>query len=85
MLQGDTWIFAALDPVLVGTDLTVELKCALIAENYAVQKSLIALYPMKHSHTVLQYHLHATSSVLLYYGSSKRCICPLNKFVYSFM
>jgi hypothetical protein len=29
-------------------------------------------------------YVHQTCSVLLHYGSSKRCVCPLYKFVYSF-
>jgi hypothetical protein len=28
----------------------IDMKRALIAENYGVQKSLIVLYPMKHLH-----------------------------------
>jgi hypothetical protein len=35
-------------------------------------------------HCKNQYHVHQTCSVLLHYDSSKRCVCPLNKFVYSF-
>jgi hypothetical protein len=33
---------------------------------------------------VLQYYLNQTCSVLLHYDSSKRCVCPLYKLVYSF-
>jgi hypothetical protein len=33
---------------------------------------------------VLQYYMYQTCSVLLHYDSSKRCVCPLYKFVYSF-
>jgi hypothetical protein len=35
MLQEDKWIFAAPDPAVV-----TDVKCALITENYRVQKSL---------------------------------------------
>jgi hypothetical protein len=34
MFQRDTWIFAAPDPAVVGIDLTTDMKCALITENY---------------------------------------------------
>jgi hypothetical protein len=50
MFQVDTWIFAAPELAVVGTDLTTDMKRALITENYGVQKSLIVLYPMKHLH-----------------------------------
>jgi hypothetical protein len=29
-------------------------------------------------------YVHQTFSALLHYDSSKRCVCPLYKFVYSF-
>jgi hypothetical protein len=51
MFKGDTWIFAAADPAVVGIDPTTEMKRALITENYAGKKSLIILYPMKHLYT----------------------------------
>jgi hypothetical protein len=51
MFQGDTWIFTAPDSAVVGIYLTTDMKCALITENYGVQKSLIILYPTKHLHT----------------------------------
>jgi hypothetical protein len=50
MFQGNTRIFAAPDPAVVGIDLTTDMKRALITENYRVQRSLIVLYPMKHLH-----------------------------------
>jgi hypothetical protein len=34
IFQEDTRIFAASDPVVVGTELTTDIKCALISENY---------------------------------------------------
>jgi hypothetical protein len=33
---------------------------------------------------VLHYYVHQTCNVLLHYESSKRCVCPLYKFVFSF-
>jgi hypothetical protein len=33
MFQEDTWIFAAPDPTAVGTDLTTDMRRALITEN----------------------------------------------------
>jgi hypothetical protein len=33
---------------------------------------------------VLQYYVHQTCSVFLHCDSSKRCVCPLYKFVYAF-
>jgi hypothetical protein len=41
MFQRDMWIFDAPEPAVVGTDLTNDVKCALITENYGVQKSLV--------------------------------------------
>jgi hypothetical protein len=43
--------YAAPEPAAVGTDLTTDMKRALITENYAVQKSLIVSNQMKHLHT----------------------------------
>jgi hypothetical protein len=40
------------DPTVVCIDLITNMKCALITENYRVQKSLIVLYPRKHLHKV---------------------------------
>jgi hypothetical protein len=34
--QGGKWIFAALNPAVVGIDLTIDMKRALITENYGV-------------------------------------------------
>jgi len=36
MFQGDTWIFAAPDPAVVGIDSTTDMNLALITENYGV-------------------------------------------------
>ena len=47
----ETWIFAAPDPAVVGIASTTDMKCALITENYGVQKFSIVLYPLKHLHT----------------------------------
>jgi hypothetical protein len=79
MFQGDTWIFAAPDSAVTDIDLTVDMKCALITENYGVQKPLIILYPMK-SHGTITIP-DKTWCVLLHYNSSKHCTCPLNKFI----
>jgi hypothetical protein len=51
MFQGDMWIFAGPDPVVVGIGFTSDMKRALTTENYGVQKSLIVLYSMDHLHT----------------------------------
>jgi hypothetical protein len=58
MFQEDTWILAAPEPA-------VDMKCAVITENYRVQTSLILLYPMKHLHTkFLTNHLICIHKVL---------------------
>jgi hypothetical protein len=51
IFQRETWIFAFPDRTVVGIDLTIDMKRALITENYGVQKSHIILYPMKHLQT----------------------------------
>jgi hypothetical protein len=33
---------------------------------------------------VLQYHVNQNYNVLLHYDRSKRCVCPVYKFIYSF-
>jgi hypothetical protein len=38
MFQEDTWIFSATDPAVVVIGLTTDMKRALFAENYGVQK-----------------------------------------------
>jgi hypothetical protein len=48
MSQGDTRIFAAPDPAVVGIDFTTDMKRVLVTENYVAQKSLIVLHPKKH-------------------------------------
>jgi hypothetical protein len=64
MFQEDIWIFADPDPVVVGIDLTTDMKRALITGNYGVQKSLV-LYPMKHLHMeFLTNHLICIRKVL---------------------
>jgi hypothetical protein len=40
IFQRDTYIFAAPHRAVVGIDLATNMKCALITENYGVQKSL---------------------------------------------
>ena len=65
MFQGDTWIFAAPDPAVVGIDSTTDMKHALITENYGAQKIPIVLYPLKHLHTeFLTNHLICIRKVL---------------------
>jgi hypothetical protein len=51
MFQEHMWIFAAPDPAVLDIDLTAAMKHAVITESYGVQKSLIALYPMKYLYT----------------------------------
>jgi hypothetical protein len=46
MFQGDSWIFAAPDPAVVGIDLTTNIKRDFITEHYGVQKDLVVLYLM---------------------------------------
>jgi hypothetical protein len=50
--KGNTWIFAAPYPAVVGIDLTTGMKRAIITENYGGQKSIIVLYPLKHLLTI---------------------------------
>jgi hypothetical protein len=47
VFQGDTRIFAAPDPAIVGIDLTTNMKHSLIAEIFGVQNSLIVLWKWK--------------------------------------
>jgi hypothetical protein len=63
----------------VGIDLTTDMKCALITENYGIQKYIIVWYPVKHLHSITI--PGKAWCVFLHYDSSKCCTCPLKKFI----
>jgi hypothetical protein len=75
IFQGDTWIFAAPDVAVVGTDLITDMKRAL--NTIPDVTSLDFSYGDTLTITILC----KTQCILLHYESSKHSTRPLNKFI----